>query len=157
MASTKITGQLYRIDPTKEENGYKTRNFVLFVQNDRNPQYSDYLSMELRGDKCALLDMYQNGQMVEVSLDIRGRKYEKKDGSGEGYFTSLSCYAISLYGAMPQQNPAQYASAPPAQYANAAPIYGAESVNYPPTSAAAVARGEKPVIGQENKQGDLPF
>lgn len=90
-----ITGQIYRIDAPVENNGHKSRNFVLYVNNPRNEQYSDYLQFELYGDKCAILDMYQMGETVKVSFDLRGRKYQKRDGSGEGFFTSLSAYAIN--------------------------------------------------------------
>jgi len=114
-----ITGQIYRIDKPVDNNGHISRAFAIYVSNPRDEKYSDFIQFELSGDKCALIDMYQVGQTVRVTFSIRGRKFQKKDGSGEGFFTTLSAFGIvDPMQMMSMQQAAQPQLTPGAQYQN---------------------------------------
>jgi len=66
-------------------------------------QYPQLLQIEFVQDKCELLDKFSEGQDVTIGINLRGREYDKKDGSGKGYFNSIQGWNIK--GASEQPSP----------------------------------------------------
>ncbi|PZX11283.1 uncharacterized protein DUF3127 [Breznakibacter xylanolyticus] len=88
-----IKGQLLLTEATQEVTAtFKKREFVIEVANERNSAYNDFIKFQLTQDRCAIIDAFKPGQMLKVSFDIRGRKWEK-DGR-TSYFTSLEAWRI---------------------------------------------------------------
>jgi len=72
-------------------------------------QYPDEIAVEFINDKIDLVMGYAEGQAVEVSVNIRGRKWKDR------YFVSLSGWKIAMQGTTTQVQPAQQAAPLPAQ------------------------------------------
>ncbi len=92
MASTSYiaTGVLVvKEDIVKKTETFSVREFVIEVAGER---FSDYVKFQLSNDKCALLDSFQLGDLMEVSFNVRGRKWEK-DGKVT-YFNSLDAWRM---------------------------------------------------------------
>jgi hypothetical protein len=96
--SYSIKGKIHQISPDKQvTEKYKTREFVLFVENEKNPEYSDYITLQFSQAYCDLLDKFEIGHDVEVKFDVKGKKYEKQ---GEvRYFNTLAAWKIEFVGA----------------------------------------------------------
>ena len=88
----KVTGKLLEIKETQQvSDSFKKRSFVL--EYAENPQYPEYVSFEFIQDKCSLLDNFQVGQEVEVSFNLKGRKWINPEGETR-YFNSLQAWRI---------------------------------------------------------------
>lgn len=70
---------------------FKKREFVL--RYAENPEYPELLKLEFVQDKCSLLDSYQVGQEVTVSINLRGRKWTDPQGVDK-YFNTLVAWKI---------------------------------------------------------------
>ena len=88
---------------------FKKREFVIEVVNERNTEWNDFIKIQLTQDRCALIDTVSLGDELNVSVNIKGRKWEK-DGK-VSYFNSIEAWKIEKIN---QLNAADYAnSAPP--------------------------------------------
>jgi hypothetical protein len=88
-----IKGQLQVIEPIQEVTAtFKKREFVIEVANERNPAYNDFIKFQLTQDRCTTIEAFKPGQMIKVSFDVKGRKWEK-DGR-TSYFNSLEAWRI---------------------------------------------------------------
>lgn len=123
MANT-ITGKILRISPTVQipsKDGSKTfpkREVVLdatrYDQYTGERGYDNFPAFEFGGEKCAELDSYQQGQVVTISFDLQGRRWEK-DGEVK-YITTVRGYKIEAWRGQ-QQQPATGAAIPQQQAA----------------------------------------
>lgn len=88
-----VTGRIKKIEPTKEygTNGFKKRELVITTED----QYPQFILIEFVQDKCALLDQVQEGQMVKVAFDLRGREWINPQGEAK-YFNSLNGWKVEL-------------------------------------------------------------
>lgn len=88
----KVTGKLLEIKETQQvSDTFKKRLFVL--EYAENPQYPEYVSFELIQERCSLIDGFQPGQDVEVSFNLKGRKWVNPEGETK-YFNSLQAWRI---------------------------------------------------------------
>lgn len=106
---------------------FRKRDFV--VEYAENPQYPELLKFELIQDKCDLLDSFKEGDVVNVSFNLKGRKWTDPQGVDK-YFNSLQAWRLS-----PEQATAPAAgSTPPPQAASDEPEWlksGEEDDNLP--------------------------
>jgi hypothetical protein len=90
----KIIGKLIEIQETQQvSDSFKKRVFI--VEYDENPQYPEYISFELIQDRCSLLDNFQPGQDVEISFNLKGRKWLSPEGVAK-YFNTLQAWRIEV-------------------------------------------------------------
>ena len=95
----KVNGKLIEIQETQQvSDTFKKRGFV--IEYAENPQYPEYVSFELIQDRCDLLDGFQQDQNVEVSFNLKGRKWVNPEGVTK-YFNTLQAWRIE---ATPQQS-----------------------------------------------------
>jgi len=74
---------------------FQKREFVIEIPSD-NPDFKpSTVVFEVANDKCDVLDSFQVGQEVEVSWNLKGRSWDKKDGSPMRYFNTLQCWRIN--------------------------------------------------------------
>ena len=73
---------------------FKKREIVIKTNED----YPQDLLFEVVQANCELLDNLVIGQTVNAAFNLRGKEYQKKDGSGLGYFNSLQIWKINLTG-----------------------------------------------------------
>ncbi len=131
--SLSIIGAIIEISEVQQiKETFKKREFVIEVTE--NPQYPEFIKFETIQDKCALLDQYNISDKVNVSFNLKGRKWTDREGKIV-YFNSLQAWKIQLEGST------QSASEAPAAAPEAAPLEGLS----------------EPTWSNDEKEGDLPF
>ena len=86
MAGFEIEGKLvtaYDME-VKGTGSFRTREFVIETM-ETYPQFVKFQSVQ---DKCDLLNQFQEGEIIKVSFDLRGRQWQDK------YFTNLNAWRI---------------------------------------------------------------
>ncbi|MBN2165828.1 MAG: DUF3127 domain-containing protein [Marinilabiliaceae bacterium] len=92
-----ITGKLILKESTQDISAsFKKREFVIEVENERNSEWNDFIKFQLTQDRCSAVDSVNEGQLIKVSFNIRGRKWEK-DGK-VNYFSNLEAWRIEPVG-----------------------------------------------------------
>ena len=87
----KFTGSIKMIDQTVAvSEKFSKREFVV---TDTSSQYPQDVSFQVTQDKCTLLDSFMQGQMVEVSFNLRGREWTSPQGEVK-YFNTLEAWRI---------------------------------------------------------------
>ena len=95
-----ISGKIKVINPTKEvSDTFKKRELVVTTQE----QYPQHILIDFIQDKCSILDNFNIGEDVSVSINIKGKEYTNKNGE-VGYFNQLNGWKIERTGsAIPTQ------------------------------------------------------
>jgi len=83
-----ITGTLKSINPVVEKISAKFSKVVFILTDNTNPQSPQHLPIELQNSKIGIISQFQAGDIVRVSLDMRGREWKSRDGSVK-YILSL--------------------------------------------------------------------
>ncbi|SUZ53886.1 uncharacterized protein METZ01_LOCUS6740 [marine metagenome] len=87
-----IQGKLIEIfDTIQITETFKKREFI--IQDNKNPEYPEYIKVEVIQDKVALLDNINIGDEINVLINIKGRKWEDKEGNIK-YFNSIQGWKI---------------------------------------------------------------
>jgi hypothetical protein len=86
MAGFEIEGKLVKAYDmeVKGTGSFRTREFVIETM-ETYPQFVKFQSVQ---DKCDLLNQFQEGEIIKVSFDLRGRQWQDK------YFTNLNAWRI---------------------------------------------------------------
>ena len=104
--SFEVAGKLIKKYDTENKTGsFQAREFVIEVDG----QYPQFVKFQLVQDRCGIIDAYNEGEMIKVSFDLRGREWQGK------YFTNLNAWRVekSEGGAMPQAQTATASVSPP--------------------------------------------
>ena len=89
---SKFKGEVVFITPTTSvSDKFKKREVTLKNQDE----YPQYVTFQLTQDKCDLANNLKAGDAVEVSYNLRGRKWEAQDGTIK-YFNSIEAWTMSL-------------------------------------------------------------
>ena len=108
-------GVIHSIGQTTEygQNGFTKREFVIKLTGEgENPDYPNYVALELIKDKCAIMDDYNVGDEVIAHFNLSGRLWTAP-GKPERCFTSLQAWRVERAGnAAPQGGPAPMDSNP---------------------------------------------
>lgn len=111
--SFEIEGKLFNKSAVQEVSAsFKKQEFVIEVENERNPDWNDFVKFQLTQDRCGLVEAMEIGESIKVSFNIRGRKWEK-DGQ-VSYFTNLEAWRVEKLVAGAQNVAAPSASVPSA-------------------------------------------
>ena len=87
-----IKGKLIEIfDTIQITETFKKREFI--IQDNKNPEYPEYIKVEVIQDKVSLLDNLNIGDEINVLINIKGRKWEDKEGNIK-YFNSIQGWKI---------------------------------------------------------------
>ncbi len=102
--SFEIEGKLFVKGAVQEVSAsFKKQEFVIEVENERNPDWNDFVKFQMTQDRCGMVDAMEIGEQIKVSFNIRGRKWEK-DGQ-VSYFTNLEAWRVEKLTA--SANPSQ--------------------------------------------------
>jgi len=113
MASLTVTGRLQvKYDANQVSDKFTKRDFVLMT--DTESQYPQYVSFQLTQDKCALLDLFECGSIIEVHFNLRGRAWTSPQGETK-YFNTLEAWRILPQGVT---TPASVPNVPPVNAAS---------------------------------------
>ena len=86
-----ITGKIKKIEETKTFGASGFRKRELVVTTDE--QYPQMLLVEFVQDKCDLLNAYNVGEDVKVSINLRGREWINPEGEAK-YFNAIQGWRI---------------------------------------------------------------
>lgn len=85
-----IVGRIKLISDTQDiSTTFRKRELVVTTEE----QYPQHLLIEFVQDKCQLLDGFQLGEMVKVSINLRGREWVSPQGETK-YFNSIHGWRI---------------------------------------------------------------
>ena len=86
-----VSGKIKKIDETKTfgSNGFRKREMVVTTDE----QYPQMIMVEFIQDKCDLLNSFNVGDDVKISINIRGREWINPEGEAK-YFNSIQGWRI---------------------------------------------------------------
>jgi len=86
-----LQGRIKMIDETKEygSNGFRKRELVITTEE----QYPQHILIEFIQDKTDLLNNFEVGQDIKVSINIRGREWVNPQGETK-YFNAIQGWRI---------------------------------------------------------------
>ena len=86
-----LQGKIKMIDETKTygANGFRKREMVITTEE----QYPQHILIEFVQDKTDLLNAYQVGMNVKISINVRGREWVNPQGETK-YFNSITGWRI---------------------------------------------------------------
>lgn len=117
--SFEVAGKLHKkFDTENKTDTFQAREFVIVIEGN----YPQFVKFQLTQDRCALVDNFEEGDMINVHFDLRGREWNEK------YFTNLNAWRVERPAAAPSP---EVADAPPASMDNSFPTSNDE-----PTGAA---------------------
>ncbi len=95
-----VTGIIKLINEIQKfESGFRKRELVLTTEE----QYPQHLLIEFIQDRCDLLDSFEVGQKVTISINLRGREWTNPEGIVK-YFNSIQGWRIEQFNQdVPQQ------------------------------------------------------
>ncbi len=88
-----IKGKIEKIFATQQvTQTFRKREFV--VEFAENPQYPEFVKFEFIQDKCDQLDQFAEGQIINLSFNLKGRKWTDPKGEVK-YFNTLQAWRIT--------------------------------------------------------------
>jgi hypothetical protein len=93
--SFEISGRLAeKYETQKVSDRFQKREFVLEVKSSGPSgfEFVDFVKFQSTQEKCSMLDQFNVDDMIKVSFNLRGRKWER-DGQ-VSYFTNLEAWRI---------------------------------------------------------------
>ncbi len=91
-----VQGEIHSLGETTSygQNGFTKREFVIKLTGEgENPDYPNYVALELIKDKCELMDQYNQGDEVIAHFNLSGRLWSAP-GKPEKCFTSLQAWRV---------------------------------------------------------------
>jgi hypothetical protein len=89
--SYKLTGTIkVKGETVQVSEKFSRRELVI---TDNSSMYPQDIQMQFTQDKCSLLDLYEVGQVVEVSFNLQGKAWQNPQGETK-YFNTLNCWRI---------------------------------------------------------------
>jgi hypothetical protein len=105
MSSFKLNGTIKKIgDTVQVTDKFKKREVVI---TDASTMYPQHVTMQFTQDKCDILNMYNEGQEVEISFNLDGKEYTDKNTGEIKYFNSLNAWKIESAGGSSAPAPSQ--------------------------------------------------
>ena len=95
MENLQISGVIQKIfDEQVISEKFKKREFIL---ESGTPEYPEYIKMEFTQDKTGILDNYKVNDPVQISFNLKGRKWTDPQGVDK-WFNTLQAWRISHAG-----------------------------------------------------------
>jgi len=83
--SFEIVGALHKkFDTENKTDTFQAREFVIKTDG----QYPQFVKFQLTQDRCQVIDPYNEGDMIKVHFDLRGREWNEK------FFTNLNAWRV---------------------------------------------------------------
>lgn len=98
MSDSKVRGVVHLVEETKTygQKGFKKRLVVL--EQDQG-SFTNYVPVEFTRDGCDLADGINQGEEIEITYRISGRKWQKDANSEVKYFCNLEALSFQSLGA----------------------------------------------------------
>lgn len=89
----KVTAQLkVKFDTMQVSDKFKKRDFVATIEP--TSPYPQHVCFQLTQDKCGVLDMYQVGDMIDISFNLRGKEWTDTKDFTTKYFNTIDVWKI---------------------------------------------------------------
>ena len=107
-----VTGKIRVINPEQQVSAsFRKRELVVATEE----QYPQFISINFVQDKCDLLNSYNVGEAVKVSINLRGREWVNPQGETK-YFNDIQGWRIErMQAEAPTATPAAMAPMPAAE------------------------------------------
>ncbi|GAA4035401.1 DUF3127 domain-containing protein [Flavobacterium cheonhonense] len=107
-----VTGKIKVINPEQQVSAsFRKRELVVATEE----QYPQFISINFVQDKCDLLNSYNVGEAVKVSINLRGREWVNPQGETK-YFNDIQGWRIErMQAETPAAAPAAMAPMPAAE------------------------------------------
>ena len=104
MSDATVRGVVHWIDETKSygQKGFRKRRVVLEQDDGR---FTNYIPVDFVQDACDLVDDLTVGSDVEVSIRLRGRKWQRDPSSEVKYFLDAEAGSFKVLGAAESHRP----------------------------------------------------
>ena len=91
ISKVEVSGKIKVLGDVKTygDNGFRKREVVITTQE----QYPQHLLIEFVQDRCELLDSFNVGEKVIISINLRGREWQNPEGEVK-YFNSIHGWRI---------------------------------------------------------------
>lgn len=99
--SLEITGKIKVINPEQQVSASFVKREIVVSTEENYPQH---ILIEFHQDKCDLVDPYQIGETVKVSINLRGREWVNPQGETR-YFNSIQGWKIERLSVASTQAP----------------------------------------------------
>lgn len=86
--------------PKQVTDKFTLREFVLTNPDETYPQE---VKFQVSNKNCSLLDRFNVGDIVDVAFNLRGKRYQGKDGQ-PGWFTTVEAWKITGQQATPEKD-----------------------------------------------------
>ena len=105
MSDPKVRGVVHLIEETKTygSKGFRKRLVVLEQDNGR---FTNYVPVEFTHEGCDSVDELKEGDEVEVSYRLSGRRWQKDANSDVKFFLNAEATSFQVVGARGSANPA---------------------------------------------------
>ena len=122
--SLEVTGKLLvKYETQQVSDKFKKREFVIELAEEINGNiYTNFAKMQLVQNKCDIIDRFKEGELVKVSFNIKGNRWER-DGK-VNYITNLDAWRVESATAGATNN-----AAPAPAYNNAGGNAGGNNFN----------------------------
>lgn len=110
--SLEVTGKLLvKYDTQQVSEKFKKREFVIELAEEINGNiYTNFAKMQLVQNKCDIIDRFKEGDLVKVSFNIKGNRWER-DGK-VNYITNLDAWRVENANGAPSTSNSNQAAAP---------------------------------------------
>lgn len=96
----KLTGTIVeKFNEVQISEKFKKREFIIETQE----QYPQEISIQLTQDQCSLIDAFAEGQLVDVCVNIRGRRWESPSGETK-WFNTIQAWRIDAFDGFKKAN-----------------------------------------------------
>lgn len=97
-----VVGKIKEVNAEQQVSAaFKKRELVVTTDE----QYPQHILIEFNQDKCDLLNSYNKGEAVKVSINLRGREWVNPQGETR-YFNSIQGWRIERVGSETPATPA---------------------------------------------------
>ena len=110
MSEATVQGVVHLVEETKTygQKGFRKRLVVLEQENGR---FTNYIPVEFVQDNCDVADDIAKGENIEVTYELKGRRWQKDPGSEVKFFLNAEAIRFKkLAGAAAASSESQVAS-----------------------------------------------
>jgi len=95
MSDAKVRGKIHLIEETKTygQKGFRKRLVVLEQDSER---FTNYIPLEFIQDTCDTVDELNDGDDVEISYRLSGRKWQRDERSEVKYFLNAEAVEFKV-------------------------------------------------------------
>lgn len=88
-----ITGKLHKVfDAVQVSDKFTKREFVIELSD--NSQYPQYVILQLTQDRVSLVDNFNEGAELTISINLKGRAWTNPKDGETRYFNTLEAWRI---------------------------------------------------------------